>query len=70
MRSYIKASQFASKKDSDKSFATRRVMNDLATSITHHDKTESDRFGLVHWSFINLILTVSYNDMAALVIQS
>ena len=49
---------------------TRHVMNDLATSITHHDKTESDRFGLVHWSFINLILTVSYNDMAALVIQS
>ena len=48
----------------------RHVMNGLATSITHRDKNESDQFGLVDWSYFNLILTVFYNDMAALVIQS
>ena len=49
---------------------TRRVMNDLAPSITHQDKTVSDQIGLVHWSYFNLNLTVFYNDMAAMVIQS
>ena len=49
---------------------THHVMNVRATSLTHQDKTDSDRFGLAHWSYFNLILTVFHNDMAALVIQS
>ena len=46
------------------------VMNHLATSKSQQNETDTDRSGLLYWSYFNLNLLFYDNDKVVLVLQS
>ena len=45
-------------------------MNHLATSKSQQNETDTDRSGLLYWSYFNLNLLFYDNDKVVLVLQS